>query len=186
MLHCSFSPLWKQSRFFLSLLLFFFCSFVFCLFAFFRKLVKLLSSSALSMVPLVIIHNEYNVGRDMSSGMCNQESASLPKCVSAMLSQKKMRVGWGWGGCWWGWGWEGSVAKNVVGVPRGCFGNNVRRRPYDFFFNSWLTSGLPLVTPKISFKLSTRVAPVAYVAPASNLCLLLTDSSLERRRMLET
>ncbi len=37
---------------------------------------------------LVIIQDgEYNVGRDMSSGMCNQESFSLPKCVSAMLSQ---------------------------------------------------------------------------------------------------
>lgn len=37
---------------------------------------------------LVIIQDgEYNVVRDMSSGMCNQESFSLPKCVSAMLSQ---------------------------------------------------------------------------------------------------
>lgn len=54
------------------------------------------------------------------------------------------------------------------------------------FLNSWLTSGLSLVTPKISFKLSIRVTPVAYVAPASNLCLPVTDSSLERRRMLET
>lgn len=86
---------------------------------------ELLSSSALSMVLLVIIHNECNVGRDMSSGMCNQESLSLPKCVSAMLSQKKMGRGGGDGVG----GWEGSVAKNVVGVPRGCFGNNVRRRP---------------------------------------------------------
>lgn len=38
---------------------------------------------------LVIIHDEYNVGRDMSSGMCNQESLSFPKGVSAMLSQRK-------------------------------------------------------------------------------------------------
>lgn len=38
---------------------------------------------------LVIVQDGgYNV-RDMSSGMCNQESVSLPKCVSAMLSQKK-------------------------------------------------------------------------------------------------
>lgn len=37
---------------------------------------------------LVIIQDgEFNVVRDMSSGMCNQESFSLPKCVSAMLSQ---------------------------------------------------------------------------------------------------
>lgn len=37
---------------------------------------------------LVIVRDgEYNVVRDMSSGMCNQESFSLPKCVSAMLSQ---------------------------------------------------------------------------------------------------
>lgn len=33
-----------------------------------------------------------------------------------------------------------------------------------------LTSGLPLVTPKISFKPSIRVAPVAYVAPAAKSC----------------
>lgn len=28
-----------------------------------------------------------SVVREMSSGMCNQESVSLPKCVCAMLSQ---------------------------------------------------------------------------------------------------
>lgn len=33
-----------------------------------------------------------------------------------------------------------------------------------------LTSGLPLVTPKISFKPSIRVAPAAYVAPAAKSC----------------
>lgn len=44
-----------------------------------------------------------------------------------------------------------------------------------------------LVSPqKISFKLSIRVTTAAYVAPAANLCLPVTDSSLERRPMLET
>lgn len=76
-------------------------------------------------------------------------------------------------------------SKMRCGVPRGCFGNNLRSRPCDFL-NSWLTSGVSLVPPEISFKLSIRVTPVAYVAPAANLCLPVTDSSLERRRMLET
>lgn len=42
---------------------------------------KLLSCSALRMVlSLVIVQDgEYNVVREMSSGMCNQESFSLPK-----------------------------------------------------------------------------------------------------------
>lgn len=78
---------------------------------------------------LVIIQDgEYNVGRDMSSGMCNQESFSLPKCVSAMLSQFAEKKGEK----------RGSVrqlSKNVVRVPRGCFGNNVRSRPYDFLIH---------------------------------------------------
>lgn len=54
---------------------------------------------------------------------------------------------------------------------------------FKFMINLW---SLSLVTPKISFKLSIRVTPVAYVAPAANLCLPVTDSSLERGRMLET
>lgn len=77
---------------------------------------------------LVIVQDgEYSVVRDMSSGMCNQESFSLPKCVSAMLSQfaekkGKKKV-------------SRTVVKNVVGVPRGCFGNNGRSRPYDFLIH---------------------------------------------------
>lgn len=35
------------------------------------------------------------------------------------------------------------------------------------FLNSWLTSGLSFVTPKISLKLSIHVTLVAYVAPAA-------------------
>lgn len=157
MLHCSFSPLWRQ--------------------VFFQKVAQLLLSTV-GGAELVIIHDgEYSVDREMSSGMCNQESFSPPKVCQCNAQsvcrgeEKKESVR--------------QFSKMWCGVPRGCFGNNLRSRPCDFF-KSWLTSGLSLVPPKISFKLSIRVTPVAYVAPTANLCLPVTDSSLERRRMLET
>lgn len=133
MLHCSFGPLWRQV--FVFLLLFFFS---------FRKVVKLLSCSALRMVlSLVIVQDgEYNVVREMSSGMCNQESFSLPKvcqcnaqsvCPKNRKKKGKKKV-------------SQTVVKNVVGVPRGCFGNNMRSRPCDFFkfmINLWSLSCHP-------------------------------------------
>lgn len=39
----------------------------------------------------------YNDVREMSSGMCNQESQFLQKCVSAMLSQFAENIGGGGG-----------------------------------------------------------------------------------------
>lgn len=46
---------------------------------------------------LVIIHDEYNVGRDMSSGMCNQESPFSPKGRQCNAQSEKKMVGGGGG-----------------------------------------------------------------------------------------
>lgn len=54
---------------------------------------------------------------------------SLPKCVSAMLSQFAEKKGEGEKKLGKGCGVSQRWSKIVVGVPRGCFGNNVRSRP---------------------------------------------------------
>lgn len=78
---------------------------------------------------LVIIQDgEYNVGRDMSSGMCNQRVPFSPKvcqCNAQSVCRKKGRKK----------KVSQAVVKNVVRVPRGCFGNNVRSRPCDFLIH---------------------------------------------------
>lgn len=63
--------------------------FFFCFFFFSETCEVAQLFSTVDGTELVIVQDgEYNVVvRDMSSGMCNQESFSLPKCVSAMLSQ---------------------------------------------------------------------------------------------------
>lgn len=164
MLHCSFSPLWRQ--------VFFFVVVVFR----FRKLAKLLSCSALTRVSLVILQDgAYNVVSKMSSGMCNQESFSLPKVCQCNAQSKKMPK-------------KRSVrqlSKMWLEFQEAAL-VTTWGADHMIFLNSWLTSGLSLVTSKISFKLSIHVTPVAYVAPAANLCLPVTDSSLQRRRTLET
>lgn len=80
---------------------------------------------------MVLSWSSYKMASIVLSEICHLECVirspfSLPKCDSAMLSQfaekrgKKKKVGQ-------------TVVKNVVGVPRGCFGNNVRSGPCDFF-----------------------------------------------------
>lgn len=101
MLHCSFSPVEDE------------CLSKTC------EVAQLFST--IECTELVIIQDgDYNVVKEMSSGMCYQESVSLPKCKKKeKIKRKKKKV-------------SQTVVKSVVGVLRGCFGKNVRSRPCDF------------------------------------------------------
>lgn len=94
--------------------------------SFFRKLVKLCSGSALQTV---LSWSSYKMASIMLSERCHLEcvirspvlsqSVSVQCSVSLPKKEKNNKVSL-------------TAVKSVVGVPRGCFGNIVRSRPYDF------------------------------------------------------
>lgn len=116
MLHCSFSPVEDKKVFF-----------------FFQKFCEVVAQLFSTADGAEVGHRDkmasIMLSREMSSGMCKSGVLFSPRKVCQCNAQsgskkkkstKEKRV-------------SQTVVKSVVGVPRGCFGNNVRSRPCDFF-----------------------------------------------------